>query len=112
IYGGQEGGFEKRLKFFEKDPIEWNNYPYASFYAGLLKLKHDNRALWNGQYGGPVKILETGNDHVFAFRREKDANTVSVTVNLTGVPQHYTLPGSPAKRTLAAWGYRIDAPTK
>jgi glycosidase len=112
IYGGQEGGYEKRLKFFEKDPIAWNGYPYASFYTGLLKLKHDNRALWNGQYGGPMNVLETGNDKVFAFRREKDANVVSVAVNLSGAPQTYALPGSAAKYKLAAWGYRIDAPKK
>lgn len=111
IYGGQEGGFDKRLKFFEKDPIEWKNYPYASFYAGLLKLKHDNRALWNGQYGGPIKVLETGNDKVFAFRREKEGNAVSVAVNLSAAQQQYRLPGSSAQRTLAAWDYRIDAPT-
>jgi glycosidase len=112
IYGGQEGGFAKRLKFFEKDPIEWNNYPYASFYTGLLKLKHDNRALWNGQYGGPVKVLDTGNDKVFAFRREKDGNVVAVAVNLTGTPQQYTLPGGSARRKLAAWDYQIDVPKK
>lgn len=110
IYGGQEGGLDKRLKFFEKDPIDWKNYPYADFYAGLLKLKHENRALWNGQYGGGVKVLETGNDKVFAFRREKDGNVVGVAVNLSGVRQQYSLPGAAAKQTLAAWDYKIDAP--
>ena len=49
---------------------------------------------------------------MFAFRREKDANVVAVAVNLSGSPQQYTLPGSPAKRTLAAWDYRIDTPKK
>jgi glycosidase len=112
VYGGQEGGLDKRLEFFEKDPIDWKNYPYASFYAGLLKLKHDNRALWNGQYGGPVNVLDTGNDKVFAFRREKEGNVVAVAVNLTGAPQQYTLPGSPAKRSLKGWDYRIEAPKK
>ena len=112
IYGGQESGLNKRLEFFKKDPIEWKDYPYASFYAGLLKLKHENRALWNGQYGGAVQVLDTGNDKVFAFRREKDGNAVGVTVNLSGVKQQYTLPGNAAKRTLAAWDYRIEAPKK
>jgi glycosidase len=112
IYGGQEAGFDKRLEFFEKDPIAWKNYPYASFYAGLLKLKHDNRALWNGQYGAPVQVLETGNDKVFAFRREKDGNVVAVAVNLSGTPQRYALPGNAAKRSLQAWEYSIEAPKK
>jgi glycosidase len=112
IYGGQESGFDKRLEFFEKDPIAWKNYPYASFYAGLLKLKHDNRALWNGQYGAPAQVLETGNDKVFAFRREKDGNVVAVAVNLSGAPQRYTLPGNAAKRSLQAWDYSIEVPKK
>ncbi|OON63643.1 alpha-amylase [Massilia sp. KIM] len=112
IYGGQESGMGKRLEFFEKDPIVWGNYQHAEFYGRLLKLKHDNRALWNGQYGGGVQVLETGNDKVFAFRREKDGNVVGVAVNLSGASQQYTLPGSSAKHILAAWDYRIDAPKK
>lgn len=108
IYGGQESGLDKRIEFFEKDPIAWKNYEYAPFYAGLLKLKHDNPALWNGQYGGKVEVLATGNDKVFAFRRTKDANTVTVTVNLSGEAQRYTLPGQ-AAQTLAGWDYRVSA---
>jgi hypothetical protein len=39
-----------------------------------------------------VQLQATGNDKVFAFRRAKDGNAVSVAV--------------------AAWDYRIDAPRK
>jgi len=110
IYGGQESGLDKRIAFFEKDPIAWKNYQYAPFYAGLLALKHDNPALWNGQYGGAVQVLGTGNDKVFAFRRTQGANTVTVAVNLSGDAQRYTLPGRAGAQDLAAWDYRIDAP--
>jgi hypothetical protein len=112
IYGGQESGMDKRIAFFEKDPIDWKGYPLAPFYTELLKLKHDNRALWNGQYGGPMQVLETGNDKVFAFRREKDGNRVRVTVNLSGAQQQYHLPGGGAQRSLGAWQYVIDAGVK
>ena len=111
IYGGQESGLDKRIAFFEKDPIEWKDYKYASFYTGLLKLKHDNKALWNGQYGGPVQVLDGGNDKVFAFRRAMGSNAVQVTVNLSNATQRYTLPGAKAAQ-LGAWEYRIDAPAK
>lgn len=67
IYGGQESGLDKRIQFFERGPIAWKDYRYAPFYADVLKLKHDNPALWNGQYGGAVQVLDTGNDKVFAF---------------------------------------------
>jgi glycosidase len=109
IYGGQEAGLDKRIEFFEKDPIQWKDYQYAPFYTGLLKLKHDNPALWNGQYGGQVQVLETGNDKVFAFRRAKDHDTVTVTVNLSGEAQRYRLPGQAGAQHLAGWDYRINA---
>jgi glycosidase len=112
IYGGQESGLDKRIEFFEKDPIQWKNHQYAGLYTELLKLKHANAALWNGQYGGPVEVLDTGNDKVFAFRRTKDGNTVTVTVNVSGEGQHYALPGHAGTQNLAGWDYRIDAPRK
>jgi glycosidase len=109
IYGGQEAGLDKRLEFFEKDPIQWKGYRYAPFYTHLLKLKHDNPALWNGKYGGDAQVLETGNDKVFAFRRAKDHDTVTVTVNLSGEAQRYRLPGQAGAQHLAGWDYRINA---
>jgi glycosidase len=109
IYGGQESGLDKRIQFFEKDPIQWKNYAYAPFYTHLLALKHANPALWNGQYGGAVQVLKTGNDKVFAFRRVLQGNSVQVTVNVSNDAQRFTLPGS-KPQTLAAWDYRIDAP--
>jgi glycosidase len=106
IYGGQEAGLDKRIAFFEKDPIDWKDYRYAPFYTELLKLKHDNPALWNGQYGGAIQVLDTGNDKVFAFRRQRERNVVQVVVNVSNAPQRYTLPGAPAQ-TLGAWDYVI-----
>jgi glycosidase len=108
IYGGQESGLDKRLEFFQKDPIEWKDYENAAFYARLLRLKHDNPALWNGQYGAAVDVLDTGNDKVFAFQRKQGSNVVRVVVNLSGSPQAFTLPGA-KREQLPAWDYRIDA---
>jgi glycosidase len=110
IYGGQESGLDKRIEFFEKDPVQWKNYAYAPFYASLLKLKHDNQALWNGQYGGAIEVLDTGNDKVFAFLRKGDRNTVKVSINLSNQPQRFTLPGTKQAQLLPAWDYRIEAP--
>jgi glycosidase len=109
IYGGQEGKLDKRIEFFKRDPIDWKDYPLAAFYTGLLTLKHDNPALWNGQYGGSTTVLDVGNDKVFAFRRQKDGNVVTVAVNLSGTAQRVTLPGSTRAVALAGWGHHIDA---
>jgi glycosidase len=109
VYGGQEAGLDKRIEFFEKDPIAWKDYQYAPLYTRLLKLKHDNKALWNGQYGGSIEVLETGNDKVFAFLRKRDGNAVKVSVNLSNEAQKYA-PGGGKQQSLAAWDYRIEAP--
>ncbi len=87
IYTGQEAKLDKRLNFFDKDTIEWNNYPLADFYTKLLTLKKENKALWNGVAGGDINILENSGDNVFTFYREKDGNKVVVLLNLSDKTQ-------------------------
>jgi glycosidase len=108
LYGGQEAGLDRRLAFFEKDPIDWKRYPLAPFYTSLFALKHANPALWNGSAGAPPEVLDTGNDKVFAFRRRQGSNVVTVAVNLSAVAQHFRLPET-ADNILPAWDYRITA---
>jgi glycosidase len=108
IYDGQEAGLDKKLAFFEKDPIDFSHLPRAQFYTDLIALKKANPALWNGQYGGDITVLDAGNKAVFAFRRALAGNTVDVAVNLSKRAQRYTLPGHKAA-TLAAWQWQIDA---
>ena len=68
IYSGQEAGLDRRLAFFEKDLIAWKDHPQADVYSTLLHLKRDNRALWNGAYGGDVIWVHTSDDpSVFAL---------------------------------------------
>jgi len=110
IYGGQEAGLHQRLAFFEKDSIAWHHFELEGFYADLLALKKANTALWNGQYGGDVAVLDVGNDGVFAFRRQAAGNGVTVVVNVSAREQSLRLPGSPSNISLAAWGWKISAP--
>ena len=107
IYGGQEGVLDKRLKFFEKDAIDWKGYPLEDFYTELVRLKRANRALWNGSSGGVLEPLSTGNDAVFAFRRSRRGNTVTVEVNLSAGSQAFRIGAGP-QRSLAPWGYSIS----
>ncbi len=106
IYGGQEAGLDKRLEFFEKDTINWKTRQNAGFYADLIRLKKQHRALWNGQAGGAVQVQDSGNDKVFAFQRRQGDDFVSVAVNLSKLPQQYSLDGKPAGK-LAPWAWRI-----
>lgn len=91
LYSGQEGGETKRLAFFEKDTVDWNDYALEAFYTKLIKLKKDNQALWNGMYGGSVEFMETNNENVLAFYRNKDSNTVVVIINFSDKKQNITI---------------------
>ncbi len=82
IYGGQEEPLRKQLEFFEKDNIGFENYAYQDFYTDLLKLKKENAALWNGEYGAAPTRISNDPDVLF-FYREKDENRVTVCINFT-----------------------------
>jgi len=92
-YSGQESANKKRLKFFTKDVIDWGNYEYADFYKTLFDLKHKNRALWNGSYGGVPQKIETGNENVYAYRRQKDNDKVVVALNFSDKKQSFEMKG-------------------
>ena len=87
IYNGQEAGLNKRLKFFERDPIEWGESYLREFYTSLNTLKEDNTALHNGIFGGDFKTLDvTGDDDVYAYTRSKDGNKVVTIINFDEEP--------------------------
>jgi glycosidase len=81
IYNGQESPNTKRLLFFEKDLIEWNEpLGLYDFYRALLQLRKTNRAVIEGD----ACILSTENDtQVIAYLRKKDAATVLVILNVS-----------------------------
>ncbi|MDP5169088.1 MAG: alpha-amylase family glycosyl hydrolase [Bacteroidia bacterium] len=94
VYTGQEDAMDKQLEFFERDVIKWGSYPYAGFYKTLFDLKHRNHALWNGNAGGPLVKIPTGNDeNIYAFQREKDGDMVLVVINLSAQEKEFTLQG-------------------
>jgi len=96
LYSGQEVGLNKRLKFFEKDTISWEDPDnYFAFYQKLNQLKTQNPALWNGGYGAMPQKLEDENKEVFSFRRTKDKNTVVGIINMTGKAQTIKLNEDP-----------------
>jgi len=82
IYTGQEVSLKKRLRFFDKDTVDWNGPSLEGFYRAMLELKHSQPALANGAWGGAQTALKTnGGDRVYAFTRTRDTNTVLVAVN-------------------------------
>jgi glycosidase len=92
IYSGQEAGNDKRLRFFEKDTLQWDKLPYAAFYTRLNHLKTKNAVLENGKEGGKLIPLSKGvNDNIFAFYRQKGDKQLVVILNLSRDPQEFTV---------------------
>jgi glycosidase len=87
LYTGQEVSMNKRLRFFEKDTVDWNGPSLAGFYGALFDLKHRQPALGNGPWGGAQATLRTdGGARVYAFTRTRGTNTVLVAVNFGDAP--------------------------
>lgn len=83
VYSGMEAGLDKRLLFFEKDQINWKESDYRYIYTKLFELKKENKALWNGGYGGEIIKIDLGDPNIFAFVREKDKNKIIALFNLS-----------------------------
>ncbi|HEX2936321.1 MAG TPA: alpha-amylase family glycosyl hydrolase [Bacteroidales bacterium] len=84
MYNGQESAFKRRLQFFEKDSIDWADYPLTDFYKKLISLKKRNVALWNGNEGGNIQPVSISHDSLaIAYIRQKDTQKVLVVLNLS-----------------------------
>ncbi len=87
IYSGQELPNKKRLKFFDKDFIEWNgHYALHDFFKTLLTLRKNNAALKAGSEDvGTLRLHTDANNFIFSFIRKnfKTGNEVLVVLNLS-----------------------------
>ena len=85
IYSGQEMPNRKRLKFFDKDPIEWTGrYELNSFYHALLALRKRNPALRAADAAVTTHRLHTKtDDRCFAFARRAGEDAVLVLLNFS-----------------------------
>jgi glycosidase len=104
LYTGQEVGMSKRLRFFDKDTVDWSAPSLAGFYGAMLDLKHRQPALANGPWGGAQTALRTdGGGRVYAFTRTQGANTVLVAVNFGDAPARAAYQGLPAPGGYTDW---------
>ncbi len=111
IYTGQEAAFNRRLEFFEKDSVDWADYPLSDFYQKLGELRKENPALWSGLDGGKMKRIETSdNESIFVFLRKKDDNLVMILTNLSDQSVEFTLEIEGESKYLKDWfsGERIQ----
>jgi len=135
IYNGQEAGNDRRLKFFDRDPIDWRDHELGELYAKLFALKKRHPALWNGGWGALMtRVTNTEEDFVLTFVRQHHAapcsstgqDTVFAAFNLSQTERTFALTDGPyegvyraafapdtvelrpgATLTLPAWGYLV-----
>jgi len=81
IYDGQEAGLDRRLKFFERDPITWRESPLFDFYRTLCTLRRTDPALATG--AAMRRVATTANGSVYAVEREAAGHRVVAFCNLT-----------------------------
>jgi alpha-amylase len=93
IYSGQEMPNRKRLKFFEKDAIEWTGqYELHKFYQSLCRLRLKHPALQAPGKGDP-EIIANGTGHsVFVYKRQVDEAVLVVVINFSDQDQKVQLP--------------------
>lgn len=127
IYNGQEAGMNKRLQFFEKDPIEWKEHKFADIYSKLFNFKMKSSVLQNGERGADLELISSADkQNIFAFVRRNDKEKIFAVFNLSDEEQTFTLNDLQIRGTyknlfieekitfsekgtitLVEWGYRI-----
>jgi len=84
IYNGQEAGESKRLKFFEKDSIEWKAHPVGELYRKLFALKKAHPVLWNAHWGATmIRVPNSASAEVLSFVRRNDRDKVFAVFNFS-----------------------------
>ncbi|MFV8374884.1 alpha-amylase family glycosyl hydrolase [Flavobacterium sp. LB1P71] len=95
IYNGQEVGYNKRIDYFNRTPIDWStaDLDMLAEYKKIIAFRNSNDALKKGTYKG------YSSDAVSAFTMETATEKVFVLSNLTSATVNYTIPVSLSKLT-------------
>ncbi|MRX66347.1 Glycosidase [Flavobacterium resistens] len=93
IYNGQEVGYNKRINYFAKTPIDWSTADASVLteYKKIIAFRNSSSAIKKGTYTG------YSNDAVSAFTMVNESEKVLVLSNLTSSAVKYLV--SPALKT-------------
>ena len=88
LYSGQELPSEKRLKFFDKDQINWKE-PLAmqEFYTHLINIHASHPAILAGAAARPQWVATDKANAVMAYTRKYNNQELLVVLNLSADPQ-------------------------
>lgn len=95
IYNGQEVGYNNRIDYFNRTPIDWStaDLDMLAEYKKIIAFRNSSNAIKKGIYKG------YSSDAVSAFTMETETEKVFVVSNLTSSPVSYTIPVSFSKLT-------------
>lgn len=85
-YTGQEFGNVRRLRFFDKDTLEYDlTNTFEDFYKMANTMRADNPALYSNELGGKLERIEMpeGIEKIFACRRVVEGNEVYAFFNFS-----------------------------
>lgn len=85
IYNGQEVASNKKLEFFDKDLIQWNEpNDYTQLYEVLCALRHSNPALRSGELGGDLWSIDNSEPwRIFSVKRRVGNHIVIALFNMS-----------------------------
>lgn len=100
VYSGQELPNLRRLKFFDRDPIEWNGYNQLhDFYKTLNRLRKQHPAFNTAAETHPVRIATAFDERVLVYLRRYENRQVLVLLNFSAQPAALQLPGDQVQGT-------------
>ncbi|MHA6334146.1 alpha-amylase family glycosyl hydrolase [Qipengyuania sp. CAU 1752] len=112
IHNGMEACNAKRLEFFERDPINWDqgkDCHYGELLKDLIAFRDANPALHNGKWGARMhKVGNSAPEQLFGWVRQQGGNTVVGLFNMSAKPVTATLSDGIAAGRYTA--FREDAP--
>lgn len=83
IYSGNEEDDNISLEFFEKDNIDFGDYKYSELLGRLCDIKTSCEPLYNGVFGGNIRMIKNDNESILSFERVKNKKKITVIVNLS-----------------------------
>ncbi len=91
VYSGQEVALNRRLPFFEKDSIDWNNLKQNALIRRLLQLSESEAALHPGIRENRAQIIGDENK-LLMYKRVLGNSEVLVILNFSAEDQRIILP--------------------
>ena len=96
VYNGQEAGNEKRLKFFERDPIVWRKHADGALIHDWIAFRKAHPSLDNAPWGARmVQVKNSDAQKLFSFERAGNGDAVFVIQNYSAEGRSATLADIP-----------------